>query len=118
MINTRVTSFCKKHNVITDCQYGFRKGCSTEIALLMQKEIILRGFEDNLLTLGVFIDFSKAFDTLNHDTLLTKLDIYGFRGTFLNLIRSYLQYRYQTVVVGNNCSKICLYSLEFLKEAY
>lgn len=105
LINVRITSFCNKHNLLTDFQFGFRKGRSTELALLTQKEIILQGFEENLVTLGIFIDFSKAFDTINHNTLLTKLDIYGFRGTFLKLIRSYLQYRYQTVVIGNHYSK-------------
>lgn len=102
LITLRMTTFCEKHNIITDCQFGFRKGRSTELALLTQKELILQAFEQKLVTLGVFIDFSKAFDTINHTTLLTKLEIYGFRGPFLNLLKSYLQFRYQRISI-NNC---------------
>lgn len=58
------------------------------------------GFESRLLTLGIFVDFSKAFDRLNHATLLTKLERYGIRGAALNLIRSYLQSRSQCVVIN------------------
>lgn len=55
------------------CQLGFRKGRSTELALLPQKDIILQSFEDNKLTIGIFVDFSKAFDSLNYHSLLLKL---------------------------------------------
>lgn len=60
----------------------------------------MQGFEKNSVTFGIFIYFSMAFDTINHNMLLTKLDIYNFRGTVLNLIRS-LQYQ---TVAGNHCS--------------
>lgn len=53
-------------------QFGFRKGFSAESALLYQKEILSQNIENKLLTLGVFVDFSKAFDSLHHDILLDK----------------------------------------------
>lgn len=104
LLGERITSFVQKHKILTDCQYGFVKGKSTETALLMQKELILESFENQSCTLGIYIDFSKAFDCLNHETLLLKLECYGFRGTFLELIRSYLTHRQQHVVVHGQLS--------------
>lgn len=104
IITGRMTTFCEKHNIINDSQFGFTKGSSTESALLAQKELILKSFENKLLTLAVFVDFSKAFDRINDETLLTKLEYYGFRGVFLDLLRSYLQYRSQVVVIDNKIS--------------
>lgn len=101
-------SFCEKHHILTDDQFGFTKGRSTEQALLTQKEFILNAFEQKLLTLGVFIDFSKAFDRINHETLIGKLETYGFRGVFLSTIKSYLEYRCQVVVIENHTSDLKL----------
>lgn len=106
LINDRMTSFCGKHNLITASQFGFRKGLSTECALLTQKEIILQAIENKLLTLGVFVDYSKAFDRLNHTTLLKKLEHYGFRGIFLDLLSSYLKFRCQKVIINGQMSDV------------
>lgn len=54
-------------------QFGFRKSYSIESALLRQKELILRGIEQKLFTLGIFVDFSKAFVHIRHQTLLKTL---------------------------------------------
>lgn len=76
IIHNRLTSFCKKFAIITDSQFGFRKGRSTELALLQQKELILKSFEEKKLILGIFIDYSKAFDRIDHITLIKKLEYY------------------------------------------
>lgn len=88
------------------CQYGFRKGRSTELALLTQKEIILHAFDKKQLVIVVYIDFSKAFDRLNHATLLEKLERYGIRGIPLSLLTSYLQHRRQCVRIGDSISSL------------
>ena len=54
--------------------------------------------------MGIFIDFSKAFDTIQHSILLTKLDHYGIRGTAYDLIKDYLTNRKQYTFWDNNCS--------------
>lgn len=61
----RLYSFCEKFSIITPPQCGLRKGRATELLLLKQKEIILCNIEQKLITLGLFIDFSKVFDRIN-----------------------------------------------------
>lgn len=79
-----------KHNALNDCQHGFRKGRSTETALLIQKELIINNLEEGNLVLGIFIDYSKAFDCLQHKTFLTELTAYGVREVAHSLMCSYL----------------------------
>lgn len=105
-ICARLTPFCDKHNVLTDAQFGFRKHRSTELALLEEKEFILRNFEQTRMVLGVFIDFTKAFDYLDHSLLIKKLDFYGIRGKALALMQSYLSHRRQYVNINSFFSTI------------
>lgn len=100
IILSRLSGFFSKHNILSGCQHGFTKGRSTESALLVQKEIILQGIEKGQLTLGIFIDYSKAFDSLHHGILLTKLQQYGIRGVTHSLLHSYLTNRQQSVAIN------------------
>lgn len=97
ILHNRLSSFSDRHGLLNAAQFGFRKHLSTETALLVQKEFILENFENRKLVLGVFIDFTKAFDCLNHSILLQKLERYGFRGRALTLLSSYLKHRHQYV---------------------
>lgn len=63
-------------------------------------------FENQNLVLGIFLDFTKAFDLINHKILIKKLEHYGIRGKALSLISSYLQHRSQFVVVNGHSSSI------------
>lgn len=104
IIHKRLVKFCNSFKLLSTSQHGFLRGRSTESALLSQKEIILSAFENKELCVGIFIDFSKAFDHLNHHTLLKKLELYGIRGTPLELLKSYLRHRLQCVKIGQHTS--------------
>lgn len=101
VILQRFTDFEEKHSLLICSQFGFRKGLSTEFALLKQKETISAALEEGDLVLGLFIDYSKAFDHINHQILIKKLDRYGFRGNAAQLITSYLEYRKQIVHIDD-----------------
>lgn len=106
IIHLRLSNFLDKHSVITKSQYGFRSGFSTESALLFQKELILKNIEAKKFTLGIFLDMSKAFDRIIHETLLGKLQCYGVRGVALNLIQNYLANRHQCVSISRILSSM------------
>ena len=89
IIYKRIYEFLEKQNILYEFQYGFRKGHSTEHALIEIVDKIKLAMDSNELTCGIFLDLSKAFDTVNHETLIYKLDHYGIRGPANNLLKSY-----------------------------
>lgn len=93
-INKRLTSFLNEHKIISNCQFGFQKGISTEQPLQILIENILSNFNSNKKTIGIFLDLQKAFDTVNHSRLLEKLNNIGIRGKICSLFKSYLTERY------------------------
>lgn len=104
LIFSRMSRYLEAKSIITDAQFGFRKGRSTETALLTIKEHILSNMEKNNFTLALFIDFSKAFDCLNHDILAEKICQWGIRGKPLALMKSYLENRMQSVHISGQQS--------------
>ena len=82
--------FLTENNQIYHSQYGFRVKHSCEHAIGDLISHVLKNQEQNRYTAALFLDLSKAFDTLNHDLLLKKLELYGIRGVALNWFRSYL----------------------------
>lgn len=101
ILHSRLIHFLSLHTVITSSQFGFRKNHSTETALLSQKELIISNLENKLYTLGIYIDFTKAFDLLDRSLLLHKLQYCGIRGVPFSLLESYLCNRYQYVWNNN-----------------
>ena len=102
VIQVRLLGFLDKQGSFLKSQYGFRRGHSTYMAILDMVENIRKAWEDGEYCLGVFIDFKKAFDTVDHSILLGKLEHLGIRGLPLELIRSYLSNRKQYVVFGDS----------------
>ena len=104
VIYSRIYNFALSQNIIDKNQFGFRKCHSTSHAVNYSVKII----EDSMIkqnhVLGIFIDLSKAFDTIDHGNLLIKLDRYGIRGNANTLIRSYLSDRIQYTEIHNEKS--------------
>lgn len=102
LVSVRLINFFNKYNLFNSNQHGFTKSKSIETALFEYTNRILTVLEDRKLACGVFLDLSKAFDSVDHALLLTKLDSYGVRGIANNLFRSYLQNRKQVVSISKN----------------
>ena len=104
LMHYRLYSFIEKHNILLSSQYGFQKNKSTEQALIEIQSKIIDAFEAKETPCCIFLYFAKAFDTVNHDILLHKLNYYGIRGNSLLWLESYLKNREQCVQVGNSLS--------------
>jgi len=101
IIYSRFYSFLLSQGILHESQFGFRQGHSTTHALNYTVSQINDKINNGDSVIGIFIDLSKAFDTIDHQKLLYKLDNYGIRGVANKLIKSYLNSRQQyTEVVG------------------
>ena len=106
IMHNRIVDFMNSNNSLYEMQYGFRAGRSCEHAVLKAQSILLESLNKNQISLLLLIDFSKAFDMVEHSILLKKLHHYGIRGTALSWLKSYLENREQFVSVGGkNSSK-------------
>lgn len=94
-----------KNKIISEHQFGFLSGIGTKQALHKVTELIYNGLNEGNAVVGTFLDLSKAFDTVNHQILLKKLERYGVRGTPLNLFKNYLQNRQHAVRLGDTRSE-------------
>ena len=96
---TRVYDFLEKHKCIYKLQFGFRTKHSTNHALINITETIRSALDSKKIAAGIFVDLQKAFDTVNHEILIQKLNHYGVRGTVNKWFLSYLSNRSQSVSI-------------------
>jgi retron-type reverse transcriptase len=100
MYNQIYEYFCQQ-KFFYRSQHGFRTGHSTELAALELLDKVIIQMDKNKLPINIYMDLSKAFDTLDHQILLTKLSYYGFGGRSLLLMRNYLSKRMQYVTYND-----------------
>lgn len=105
IIHDRIYDFLeRKSKVITSKQYAYRKNKSIQNFLLEFQEGILTALDEKKITAACFIDVTKAFDSVDREILLEKLDRYGIRGKANDLMKSYFENRYQRVKIGKTIS--------------
>ena len=103
LIFDRCVNFINNQEILNDKQYNFRPKHSTYMAIAQLVDKITNAVEKNETTIGIFLDLSKAFNTIDHSILLHKLEHYGFRGIVLEWFKNYLSNRTQYVAF-NNCT--------------
>jgi len=101
IIHNRLYDHIYINNIFVQEQFGSRKNLSTDEASSNPINSILHAFNDKLPVGGIFCDLTRAFDSLNHSILLSKLDYYGITDNALSLIKSYLDNRHQSVLIKN-----------------
>ena len=102
----QVYNYFNSNDLFYKSQYGFRTGHSTELASLEFTDIIYQNLDRGKIPISVFLDLSKAFDTLDHSILLNKLQYYGIKGKSLDWFQSYLSNRCQFVDFDGTLSNV------------
>ena len=91
----QLNNYFVSNNLISPNQYGFKKNCSTNEAVLDIYNKLLDNMDRKLITCSIFLDLRKAYDTINHTILIKKLEKYGIGGILFQLLASYLSDRQQ-----------------------
>ena len=98
--------FFNKNNFFYSLQFGFRQNYSTTHALFSLTENIRKYLDEGHFACGILLDLQKAFDTVDYDTLLTKLKHYGVRGLAIDWFKSYLSDRKQFISINGHDSNL------------
>lgn len=104
-LKRRLTDHLKHNRLLAGNQFGFREGVSTEDAIYQVTKTLYNSINRDKKSLAIYLDLTKAFDTLSHGLLLNKLFNYGVRGVVNDLFLSYLSDRQQVVKVNGKFSK-------------
>ena len=100
-MHTCLANFHQVNKLFFSHQFGFRNGYSTNHALTSLTEMIRKALDEDKFACGVFIDLQKAFETVDHGILLSKLNHYGVRGASYQWFKSYLTGRQQYTTIAH-----------------
>lgn len=106
VIADQLTQHFTHNNLFCNEQHGFRPGYSTELAALRLADHMIYQMDNGKIPINVYIDLSKAFDTLNHGILLSKLMHYGIQNVELDCFKNYLSNRYQLTQINGEKSDL------------
>ena len=106
LVYNRMIEYIEKNNILSKNQFGFQKNKSTELAISTIVSKISNSFEKKDSCYCIFLDFAKAFDTVNHEILLEKLKYYGVNDKAFLWFKSYLSNRTQFTKVGDKLSEV------------
>ena len=106
LIACQITTHFERHNLLSENQFGFRRRRSCELALNTMMEYWKQRLDKGERTIAVFLDLSKAFDTINHQLLINKLRHYKFDDSSLTLMDNYLKERFSLVKQGGHKSEM------------
>uniref|UniRef100_A0A1B6MSN0 Reverse transcriptase domain-containing protein n=1 Tax=Graphocephala atropunctata TaxID=36148 RepID=A0A1B6MSN0_9HEMI len=106
IVKKRLVNFLKLNNYLSKNQFGFTEKLSTEDALIEFLEHVYKGVNEKMACGAIYLDITKAFDTVDHDILLGKMWLAGFRGLPFDWFESYLKGRTQKVRVGGFLSDL------------
>ncbi|XP_057294693.1 uncharacterized protein LOC130623235 [Hydractinia symbiolongicarpus] len=109
----QITDHLENNNLLSSCQYGFRRNRSTQHAVSKLVDHIRHNIDGGKYTGVLYMDFSKAFDTVNHSCLLQKLPYYGINGVELEWFSNYLFNQKQLVVYEGVYSNVEINDLRF-----
>ena len=107
LMYNRLIDYINENQILYKYQFGFQKGKSTYMALIVLLDKISAALDNGDYVIGVFLDFSKAFDTVDHKILLQKLDFYGIKGVTYNWFEDYSRERKQYVTYNATVSNAC-----------
>jgi exonuclease III len=106
-VHHQLMDYLERNQLLSPNQFGYRNQRSTELATVLLTDTIRKAVDNGHVTVAVFLDLSKAFDTLGHDVLLEKLKSYGVKGLAFNWFADYLFQRSQVVKLGQELSAPC-----------
>lgn len=105
IVQEQLNEFLHKNKILSSTQSGFRSHHSTTTALLNVTDDLFRAYDANKNSCLILLDYSKAFDMLDHTTLGMKLEYFGVGDIALNFFQNYLNDRQQRVILNNVCSE-------------
>ena len=101
ILHSRINRHCEENNILNENQGGFRKNCSTISTVALYTNKLFNAINNKNISIATYINFSKAFDTVEHHILLLKLGKIGIKGNVQKLIRNYLENRQQKTIVND-----------------